>query len=103
MQQERDEYRPRTEQAKRACRILGRVGESTRPPPPMPEVLIVVAFLYTDGEHSRRGAKSMSGREYLDWAHLAPFLDIARQYGFPILAQRHLALCAVKSRSSFQR
>ena len=35
MQQERDEYWPRTEQAKRACRILGRVGVSTRPPPPM--------------------------------------------------------------------
>ena len=34
MQQERDEYWPRTEQAKRACRILGRVGVSTRPPPP---------------------------------------------------------------------
>ena len=38
MLHEPDEYLPRTEQAKRACRILGRVRVTSRPPPPMAEV-----------------------------------------------------------------
>ncbi len=38
MLHEPDEYRPRTEQAKRACRILGHVGKLTKPPlAPAPE------------------------------------------------------------------